>query len=731
MRHLFVRSVLGAALGVVLTGMFSCAPGEPIEGNLSPQPPLSGIQLDPDTVTIDADGTVSFTTTLLYSDGSSQPTASVLYSVSGGGTITDAGRFQAGHSPGTFQVIARSLGFTDTSTVVIAGTEANLVRLSIDPGSAALVPGATQRFATNGIFSDSSIVPLTVDYSATGGSVSNSGLYTAGNTPGLFQVIGSLKGGELADTATIEIGQAPANLVRVELTPTTATMVYGQTMEFSAAGRLSDSTLVSLPVTWTATGGAVTANGIYTAGTTAGNYRIIARASNGMADTSSIRITAPTIRSISLTPAVADLQVGQIQQFTVTATLTNGQTQQNPSVTYTFTGGLMTQSGLYTAGLIPGTYQVIAQASNGAADTSTVNISVAVLTALNITPSTATVQAGQTRQFGVTAVLSNGGTQVNPEVGWTTTGGTVSSTGLFTAGSTVGTFQVRASSLVSQLAGTATVTVVAAPPANMYFNSAEAGCGSDSNVLMCDDFEDGDWYSIDFDRAVATGGLLQTDGWGGTIYANPITPANAAVCGNQGVKSNCAATHGATDGSAGGRNMAEHELSQRVDEVYARYYTKALPGYRFGAEKVLTFNMQNGGGIKWGNLHFGCGSGGGASTGELQYQPTAPETRNCQDVMILSTDRWYYIEVHLKLNTVGQSNGILQVWADDCGATGTSCPATPTLRLNISNWRFNRQDNSELIGSLWWENWANPGSVGTRLIDQIKVSKVGPIGPMP
>jgi hypothetical protein len=33
-------------------------------------------------------------------------------------------------------------------------------------------------------------------------------------------------------------------------------------------------------------------------------------------------------------------------------------------------------------------------------------------------------------------------------------------------------------------------------------------------------------------------------------------------------------------------------------------------------------------------------------------------------------DTWYYLEMHVKLNTPGQSNGILQVWAGRMGAPG-------------------------------------------------------------
>src|SRR4051812_17314075 len=59
-------------------------------------------------------------------------------------------------------------------------------------------------------------------------------------------------------------------------------------------------------------------------------------------------------------------------------------------------------------------------------------------------------------------------------------------------------------------------------PPTMYFNSAEPGCGTDPSIVLCDDFESGSWYTKDCDQANASGGLLQTKGWCGTIYSNPI-----------------------------------------------------------------------------------------------------------------------------------------------------------------------------------------------------------------
>ena len=79
---------------------------------------------------------------------------------------------------------------------------------------------------------------------------------------------------------------------------------------------------------------------------------------------------------------------------------------------------------------------------------------------VSVTPQAATVQAGSTQQFSATVTGA-----LDTQVVWTVTqpGGTMSGTGLFTASTTTGTFQVIASSVEEPSAqDTATVTVAAA-----------------------------------------------------------------------------------------------------------------------------------------------------------------------------------------------------------------------------------------------------------------------------
>jgi hypothetical protein len=279
--------------------------------------------------------------------------------------------------------------------------------------------------------------------------------------------------------------------------------------------------------------------------------------------------------------------------------------------------------------------------------------------------------------------------------------------------------------------------------ADPYFNSSEPGCnGSDPNVLLCDDFESGTWYVNDGDNRTAA-----DRGWGGTIYANPITPPGAILCG-AGVTpfGNCAANGGPHNGGVGGRNMAGHlfkvgacgtDGSQTcgVDEAYIRWYMKWESGYQWSGEKNMNLTKAAGG-IFWGNVHCNPGQGSRSSTCSLKFAnyPVSSATVTQEQPLSLQSGRWYFAELHMKLNTPGQPNGQVRLWTNDCGVDGASCGASPTLRVNITNVNFsNRLSTSDKLELVWLENWANNGdgvgSLGTGPYwDNLKVSRVGPIG---
>jgi len=86
----------------------------------------------------------------------------------------------------------------------------------------------------------------------------------------------------------------PAPVLRsITTRPEQVTLLPSDSLSFEVSGTWSDGSTRIPTVTWSATGGTVTASGLYTAGSMAGTYLVIAVGAGGKADTSVVTITIP------------------------------------------------------------------------------------------------------------------------------------------------------------------------------------------------------------------------------------------------------------------------------------------------------------------------------------------------------------------------------------------------------------------------------------------------------
>ena len=431
----------------------------------TPTATLTAIRINPSSATVGAGESRQFSATADWSDGS-HTTPAVTWSA-GGGAISPSGRFTAGATAGTFEVIGRAAnGLADTSSVVV--TAPVLTSLSLSPGSATIVTGGTVQFSVSGTWSNGGSAAPVVSWNVSGGNMNGSGVYTAGSQAGTFAIIATQQGGTLADTSFVTVSTAAPTLTGLLLTPSSAVLAPGGWLDFTVIGTWSNGSTSTPPVTYTATGGTMSGNR-YTAGSTAGTYRVIARHTSGKADTSSVVISIPvTLSSLSVSPAAPSVAVGASQQFTISATWSNGSTAL-PLVNWTATGGTITTGGKYTAGSTTGSYRVIVAHQGGTLrDTANVTIlgstpTAPTLTSLTVAPDPVSVAVSTTKQFTLNATWSDGSTTA-PAVTWAATGGSVSSAGLYTAGTSAGTYRVVATQQGGGKADTAAVTITTSAP---------------------------------------------------------------------------------------------------------------------------------------------------------------------------------------------------------------------------------------------------------------------------
>ncbi len=140
-----------------------------------------------------------------------------------------------------------------------------------------------------------------------------------------------------------------------------------------------------------------------------------------VATTTSVTITPATVSSLAISPAQPGFAVGTQQQFVITATLSDGTTQDvtssatwsssNPAVVSVDANGVSEGMGVGSA-TVTGTLQ-------GQSATAQVNITSATLTSIAITPSSAQIPLGMTKQFTATGTYSDGSTaDLTNQIAW-------------------------------------------------------------------------------------------------------------------------------------------------------------------------------------------------------------------------------------------------------------------------------------------------------------------------
>ncbi len=83
-------------------------------------------------------------------------------------------------------------------------------------------------------------------------------------------------------------------LASITLTPDSAALLESQTQQYTTVALSNQGTVMSPTISWAQTGGSIDGSGLYTAGSSAGTYRVIA-SSGGVADTAILTIdTIPT-----------------------------------------------------------------------------------------------------------------------------------------------------------------------------------------------------------------------------------------------------------------------------------------------------------------------------------------------------------------------------------------------------------------------------------------------------
>jgi hypothetical protein len=256
----------------------------------------------------------------------------------------------------------------------------SLSAISISPNPKTLAINGTQQFLATGIDYSGANVSIAPLWSvvAGGGSISATGLFTAGTSPQTFTNTVMATSGGFTSTATVIVTAGP--LATITVTPTPSTLAPSTNQQFTATGKdASGNAVVFTPVWSVASGGGtiVAGSGLFTAGTTAGTYANTVRATSGSISGSATVTVTPTVASITVTPNPASVLTNSTQQFAATARDGNGNVIAISPVWSVVQGGgsIDPNTGLFTAGGVAGTFTNTVKATSGTiSGTATVNV---------------------------------------------------------------------------------------------------------------------------------------------------------------------------------------------------------------------------------------------------------------------------------------------------------------------------------------------------------------------
>src|SRR5437016_5246868 len=441
---------------------------------------LAEVVVLPQTVNLVQNQSTDFVAFGVSTASDTMPVA-VIWSVTGG-NITDSvtskgmhyGHFKAGAQTGQFKVRAKdpATGMSDSATAVVTAVAVPVASVVVLPAAASAPVGGTVQFVA---------VPLDATGTALGGriivwassnqavaNVNTSGIATAAAT-GSTTIAATSEGHSGTATLTVTAGPVPVGSVTVS--PASATVPVGQTVQLAATPKDANGNALSgRTVTWASSNSSVgTVNGSGLVTGVVGGSTTITATSEGQSGSSAVTVTAGPlpVASVTVSPASAAVPVGQASDLAATPKDANGNTLTGRTVTWASSNssvGTVNASGLVT-GVVAGSTTITAT-SEGQSGTSAVTVTAAPVPVASVTvsPATASVFVGQTTQLTATPKDVNGNTLTGRAITWASSPSSiagVNGNGLV-AGVAVGSATITATS--EGKSGTSSITVTTPPP---------------------------------------------------------------------------------------------------------------------------------------------------------------------------------------------------------------------------------------------------------------------------
>jgi hypothetical protein len=437
------------------------------------------IAVTPANPSIAAGTTRQFVATMTYSDTSTGDVTALA-------TWASSNTPVATMNPGTPGLATGLTQGVSTISAVFAGlaggtqltvTAATLSSIQVTPPAPTNALGTTRQFTATGTYSDNSTQDLTAT-AVWASSMTNVASIAAGGlatTVGLGNTSISATVGTVSGSATLTV--SPAILASINVTPANTTIATLTTQTFTATGTYTDNTTqdITNDATWSSSDpGIAVLNGTTATGLSAGVTTITATVGTVTGSTP-LTVTGATLTSIDVTPVNPTLAVGFTRQFRAVGNFSSGPPQDltadvfwsssdDAAASVSNAGG---SEGLVSA-LQAGT-SVISASIAGVTGSTTLTVSNATLSSIQIDPPNPAIAAGTTQALTANGMFSDGSTlDVTSQVSWSSTMLTVAtvSNAAGTRG-VVTAVNTGMSTIIASLGGLSGTTTLTVSPATL------------------------------------------------------------------------------------------------------------------------------------------------------------------------------------------------------------------------------------------------------------------------
>jgi hypothetical protein len=458
---------------------------------------LVSIALTPPVASVAVGTQVALHATATYSDKSTQDVTASATWASSGNAVKVSGGLVTGVSPGTATVTATLSGQMASAKITVPS--ATVQSLSVTPATATTGLSGTISFHAVVTLSDATTQDVSATATWTSSSpaiatVASTGVAT-GVAPGMTTIRAAV--GSVSGSAALTISSA--QLVSIALSPTNPGAAVGVKVAFTATGTFSDGSVsdVSSGASWTSSQSDVATLDAttHTATTLAPGQTTISATVSGVVGTTTLTVTAATLKTIQISPQASTLTVNGSAKLVATGTYSDNTTLDvTASVTWSSSNeaAVVVSNATGAAGTITGLSAgtaTISAALDNVSGTATVTVTAADLVSIAISPQNPSLPLGTTVTLLATGSYSDGSVvDISNRVTWSiddtklaTVSNASGSSGLVSAVS-VGTTKARAT--LGMISGTTSLTVTAAKLVSVLLTPANPSLPAGSSQAL-------------------------------------------------------------------------------------------------------------------------------------------------------------------------------------------------------------------------------------------------------